>query len=85
MTILMMRRNYKASSTKKKYFLKIFFVKVDIDTDNGDAVDNIKDEDDHENENDDNIDDVEEGQSFINKEKYIFKRYSLPPSECFMI
>ena len=79
MTILMMRRNYKASSTKKKYFLKIFFVKVDIDTDNGDAVDNIKDEEDHENENDDNIDDEVEGQSFINKEKIFLKDILCPP------
>ena len=50
-------------------------VEVDIDTDNGDAID-IKDEDD--NANDDN-----EAQSFINNEKMFFKRYFLSPRNVF--
>ena len=50
-------------------------VEVDIDTDNGDAID-IKDEDD--NANDDN-----EAQSFINNEKMFLKKIFFAPSECF--
>ena len=48
-------------------------VEVDIDTENGDEIDDIKAQDD--NENDDNDD---EAQSFISKEKVIDQISTLP-------